>query len=265
MNQFLHGVARAVAETFELPEPILEIGSYQVAGQEELANLRDLFPGQSYLGVDARPGPGVDEVADVEELPLADESVGTVIAMNTFEHVPRFWRGFEEVQRVLRPDGAFLVSCPFYFHIHSHPSDFWRFTPEALEVLLEDYPHRLLGWHGARKRPANVWALAFREAHAPISAAEFDGYQQRLRQYARQSVAWHKRLRYQLGRLLCGRRPFAPYLDQEQWETTCRTTRYPSSPNSTRKPREQARVRGRAAGALAAVAPGEGSFSIKPR
>ena len=46
MNRFLHGVARAVAETFDLPEPILEIGSYQVAGQEGIANLRSLFPGR---------------------------------------------------------------------------------------------------------------------------------------------------------------------------------------------------------------------------
>src|SRR5205823_9415180 len=87
MNRFLHGVTRAVAETFALPGPILEVGSFQVAGQEDIANLRSLFPAQEYLGIDVRPGPGVDLVADVEALPQADASVGTVIAMNTFEHV----------------------------------------------------------------------------------------------------------------------------------------------------------------------------------
>src|SRR5215472_17239718 len=111
MNRFLNGVARAVAETFDLPGPILEVGSYQVPGQEEIANLRGLFPGKPYLGVDVRQGPGVDQVADVEALPHASGSVGTVIAMNTFEHVPRFWRGFEEIHRVLRPDGALFVAC----------------------------------------------------------------------------------------------------------------------------------------------------------
>jgi ubiquinone/menaquinone biosynthesis C-methylase UbiE len=55
-----------------------------------------------------RPGPGVDLVADVEALPQADGSVGTVLALSTFEHVPHFWRGMAEVQRVLRPDGALL-------------------------------------------------------------------------------------------------------------------------------------------------------------
>src|SRR5438128_7961031 len=108
MNHFLNGVARAVAETFDLPEPILEVGSYKVEGQEEIAELRPLFEGKSYLGVDARPGPGVDQVADVEDLPFADRTFGTVIVLNTFEHVRHFWRGFEEAYRVLRPDGALV-------------------------------------------------------------------------------------------------------------------------------------------------------------
>ena len=94
MDRLIHGVVRAVAETFELPGPILEIGAYQVAGQESVADLRRFFPGRPYTGLDARAGRGVDLVADVENLPHADASVGTVLAMNTFEHVPRFWNGF---------------------------------------------------------------------------------------------------------------------------------------------------------------------------
>jgi SAM-dependent methyltransferase len=221
MNRFLLGVARAVAESFALPGPILEIGSFQVPGQEGLANLRDLFPDREYVGVDVRPGPGVDVVADVEALPHADASVGTVIAMNTFEHVRRFWRGFAEIRRVLRPDGALLVSCPFYFHIHGHPDDYWRFTPRAVELLLEDYPSKVVGWHGPARRPAGVWALAFREGRSPIAATEFDQYRTRLAQYARQPLPWGRRLRYRLGRCLFGRGPFAPYLDRECWETAC--------------------------------------------
>jgi SAM-dependent methyltransferase len=227
MNHFLQGVARAVAETFALPGPILEVGSYLVAGQEEIADLRTLFPGRDYLGIDIRPGPGVDRVADVEALPLADRSVGTVIAMNTFEHVARFWHGFAEIRRVLRPDGALLLSCPFYFHIHSYPSDYWRFTPQALEVLLEDYPSKILGWHGPAKRPAEVWAVAFREEHPPITGAQFAQYRTLVRGYAREPLHWARRLRYGMGRWLFGRGPFAPYLDREQWETECLTPSLP--------------------------------------
>jgi SAM-dependent methyltransferase len=222
MNRFLHGVARAVAESFDLPAPILEIGSYQVPGQEAVAELRGLFVGKRYTGVDVRPGAGVDCVASVEELPYADRSVGTVIAMSTFEHVPHFWRGFDEVRRVLRPDGAFLVSCPFYFHIHQHPSDYWRFTTDALEILLESYPQRLVGWQGPARRPANVWALAFGEARPPITSEQFAQYRTLLGRYARAPLAWHRQLRFGLARLICGRGHFAPYLDQEMWQTYLR-------------------------------------------
>jgi SAM-dependent methyltransferase len=217
MTPFLSGLARAVVETFDLPGPILEIGSYQVAGQEAFADLRRLFPGQPYLGVDMRPGPGVDLVANVEDLPQPDDSVGTVLAMSTFEHVPRFWRGFAEIRRVLRSDGALLVSCPFYFHIHSYPSDYWRFTPQALHLLLEDYPQRLIGWHGPARKPLNVWALAFREAHATVTPEQLFRYRILMERYAHQRPRWGRRFRYQLGRWLCGRRPFAPYLDREKW------------------------------------------------
>jgi len=223
MNDFLNGVARAVAESFDLPAPILEVGSYQVAGQEQLANLRPFFPGKSYLGIDLRPGPGVDQMADVEALPYATSSFGTVIAMNTFEHVPHFWRGFEEAYRVLKPTGALLISCPFYFHIHDHPRDYWRFSPQAFELLLDRYPQKILGWHGPKKRPAGVWALAFREHHAAITQDQFSAYRSLLDRYAKQPLSLFQSLRYRFGRLVCGRGPFAPALDQERWETECRT------------------------------------------
>src|SRR5438105_7444115 len=216
MNRFIHGMVRAVAESIELPEPIVEVGSYQVAGQDEVSNLRALFPGREYQGLDARPGPGVDLVADVEDLPLPSASVGTVLALNTFEHVPHFWRGFDEIHRVLRPDGVLLVSVPFYFHIHAYPNDYWRFTPAAFDVLLDRYPTRLLGWHGPKRRPINVWALAFREK-ADVSAGAIERYQHALRQHAREPLPWRRWLRYNVGRWLFGRRPFAPYLERDRW------------------------------------------------
>lgn len=221
MNRFLRGMARAVFETFDLPGPVLEVGSYQVAGQEDLIDLRGFFPARPYLGIDVRQGPGVDLVASVESLPLPAASFGTVLALSTFEHVQRFWRGFEEVRRVLRPDGALLLCVPFHFHIHAYPNDYWRFTPDALRLLLADYPSKLIGWHGPRDRPANVWALAFRERHPAISAVQELAYRAALSRHAREPLPRWRRLRFALARLLCGRRPLAPWLDRERWEFEC--------------------------------------------
>src|SRR5471032_2792087 len=222
MNHFIHGVTRAIVETFDLPEPIVEIGSYQVEGQEPIANLRRLFPDKKYLGIDMRPGPGVDCVANVERLPQETGSVGTVLALNTFEHVKCFWRGLDEVHRVLRPDGVLILSTPFHFRIHEFPHDYWRFTPAAYETLLEDYPSKIIGWHGAKNRPANVWAIAFREKRPAITAAQYAHYRRLMTQYAREpETTWTRRLRYRLASWLCGRGPFAQHLDRNDWDSVC--------------------------------------------
>ena len=225
MNRFLFGVARAITETFTLPEPILEIGAYQVEGQHESLNLRRLFPGRAYTGLDMRPGPGVDCVADAEHPPQATGSVGTVIAMNTFEHVRRFWDGFAEVQRVLRPDGVFVLSCPFHFRIHNFPHDYWRFSPAALAAMLEGYPSKIVGWHGARQRPANVWAVAFGPARPAITPEQFARHRTLIQTYAYQPEdSLTRRWRYRLASLFCGRGPFAAYLDRNQWDAECLNT-----------------------------------------
>jgi SAM-dependent methyltransferase len=219
MNDFIAGVVRAAAETFEFPGPILEVGSYQVAGQEQIANLRGWFSHKHYVGIDMRPGPGVDSVENVEQLPRADHSVGSVLALNVFEHVERFWRGFDEVQRVLRPDGVFLFSCPFHLHIHAYPNDYWRFTPEAVRMLLDRLPTKIIGCHGPSKRPLNVWAVAAGPKYPPITAVQHEQFRSLIGRYARQRLAWPKQIRYRIGRLICGRGPFAQYLDAEHFET----------------------------------------------
>ena len=145
-----------------------------------------------------------------------------MIALNTFEHVSCFWRGLDEVHRVLRPDGALILSTPFYFRIHEFPHDYWRFTPAAYEALLERYPSKIIGWHGARNRPANVWAIAFREGAPAISSTQYARYRQLMTAYAREpETSWTRRLRYRLAGLLCGRGPFAGYLERNRWESIC--------------------------------------------
>jgi SAM-dependent methyltransferase len=222
MTHFLRGVARSMIESFALPDPIVEIGSLQVDGRDDLIDLRSHFPGRPYQGCDFRPGPGVDLVADVEKLPHPTGSVGTVLAFSVFEHVKHFWKGFDEVFRVLRPDGVLLVSTPFYFHVHGYPNDYWRFTPAAFDTLLERFPTRVVGWHGPERKPLNVWAAAFREDAVVPSDDQYEAYRRRLGAYAKEPLGWKRHLTYGLGRVLCGRRPFAPHLDRERWETEVR-------------------------------------------
>jgi hypothetical protein len=43
-----------------------------------------------------------------------------------------------------------------------------------------------------------------------------------LANYAQEPEAsWTRRLRYRLGGMLCGRGPFASYLDRNRWDSVC--------------------------------------------
>ena len=63
MRPHLREFLELCARTLACPEPIVEIGAFQVSGQEAIADLRPLFPGKNYIGCDMRPGVGVDRIA----------------------------------------------------------------------------------------------------------------------------------------------------------------------------------------------------------
>lgn len=149
-----------VAKNFSLPEPIFEFGSLQVANQEEYANLRPIFDGKKYVGIDMRRGLGVDLVGDIMNMTVKTESVGTIIAVETLEHVKNPFRAVDEIYRVLKSDGIVIITTPMYFKIHAYPYDYWRMTPSAYEVLLSRFENKFIFSQGEKKRPHTVFALA---------------------------------------------------------------------------------------------------------
>lgn len=151
------------AEVFSLRGPVYEFGAYLVAGQEEDADLRSLFPGRDYVGCDVRAGPGVDRVEDLAQLSLPSESVPTVLCVDTLEHVFEIERAVRELRRVLAPGGTLLVAVPFDFHVHHYPDDYWRLTPSCLARLLEPLDASLVGWQGVESRPHTVLGMGFKQ------------------------------------------------------------------------------------------------------
>jgi SAM-dependent methyltransferase len=160
------------AEAFELGDPILEIGSHQLAAGDPNMDLRSYFPGKRYIGSDMRRGPGVDQVQDVTKLGLKDGSVGTIVSVGTVEHVFRIFDAFKEMDRVLVDDGALLVTSHMDYGIHGYPSDYWRFTPEAFVRLLDSFPVKLVGYQGLSYHPHAVFGLAFRRKQGMIDRVE---------------------------------------------------------------------------------------------
>jgi SAM-dependent methyltransferase len=158
---------------FPLPEPIYEFGAREVPGQE-LRVIRPLFAGREYLGCDIEPGPGVDCVLDLERLALPDASIGTVIALDTLEHVERFWAVGPELHRVLRPGGVAVLTSVMYFPIHEYPADYWRFTPDGMRAFARPFETSLIGAAGLADFPHSVVAIGIKAGGDPATAGRLE-------------------------------------------------------------------------------------------
>lgn len=88
------------------------------------------------LGLDMLDGEGVDLVHDLEH-PLAGDigQFAHVDCCSVLEHVRRPWLMGANIEAALEAGGTLLVVVPFIWRRHAYPSDYWRFTPEALDVL----------------------------------------------------------------------------------------------------------------------------------
>ena len=118
-----------------MPGPVFEFGSMLVEAEQD-GDLRPLFAGVPFTGVDLRPGPGVDAVMDLRELELADASVGTALCLDTLEHCEDPPQAVRELARVTAPGGICVLASVMLFGIHAYPSDYFRFTPEAFRSML---------------------------------------------------------------------------------------------------------------------------------
>ena len=108
VREWLGELRKQHPEAFEC-DSVLECGSYNVNG-----SVRDLFAAvghpTEYIGLDWRPGPGVDMVNLVHEY-QPGRHFDTVISTEMLEHDPH-WR--ESVQRMIdlvKPGGTLIITC----------------------------------------------------------------------------------------------------------------------------------------------------------
>jgi SAM-dependent methyltransferase len=159
MHANIRSFAASVAECFPCFGPVYEFGSFIVPGQEEIGDLRTLFPGRKYVGCDMREGPGVDRIEDLSRLTLASDSLPTILCLETLEHVFEVRRAVDELLRVLAPGGLLAISIPFDHRLHAFPDDYWRISPSCLQGLLAPLAATAVGWQGVDKYPHSVFAI----------------------------------------------------------------------------------------------------------
>ena len=116
---------------------ILEVGSYNVNGSLRPVAMEH-YPYQ-YIGVDCRPGPGVDVIGYAEDLDrlLPEQFFDIIICTEMLEHADEWWTALRAMVAMLVPRGYLLLTTRSPgFPLHNDPVDYWRFTYDHLTVDL---------------------------------------------------------------------------------------------------------------------------------
>jgi ubiquinone/menaquinone biosynthesis C-methylase UbiE len=94
---------------------------------------------EKYIGCDVVQSSSnkVDVLCLANKIPLEDNHFGTVFSTQTIEHIEDYQGMIEEAYRVLKKDGCFILSGPFYWHLHEEPYDFYRFSKHGFKYILE--------------------------------------------------------------------------------------------------------------------------------
>jgi SAM-dependent methyltransferase len=128
-------LARLTAKAFEAGIPIgprLDIGGGDGRYRALLAG-----PGGRVVELDRVADSGVEVLADAHALPVRSGIAGLVVLAEVLEHLAEPGIALQEGYRVLRPGGLLAITTPQYWHVHGHPSDFYRFTDHGLRYQCE--------------------------------------------------------------------------------------------------------------------------------
>lgn len=95
--------------------------------------------GYKYINLDIRRfGNGQPTVVgSAHELPFRAEVFDLVISKDSLEHFLEPWQAVNEVHRVLKPGGLFVIWVPFMHGFHG--DDAYRYTPIGICHLLRDF------------------------------------------------------------------------------------------------------------------------------
>lgn len=114
---------------------VADIGS--MAQKNDDKTYRDFA--DHYIGIDIEPGLNVDLVmTGPYSIPLADESVDTVISGQCLEHVNNPFKLVAEGARILKKGGHLLLTAPFQWREHKYPIDTFRYLPDGMRELMEE-------------------------------------------------------------------------------------------------------------------------------
>lgn len=158
MTSSVREIVKIVSQ-YQMWPRVIELGARQIPWMEPWRDLRPFFPKSLYIGYDLTRGVGVDITADPAHTPEESKTANLVIACEIMEHYSMPWRIAQEVERILEPGGLFVTSVPFIHPIH-HMPDYWRITPQGMEILLGVVGNTAVYFQGDLALPRAVYGFA---------------------------------------------------------------------------------------------------------
>jgi hypothetical protein len=176
-----------LARCRELDAPsVLELGTLRSVPDRSTMH-RDWVPhAAEFLGSDIGVGEDVDVVADAHRLSQAvgEERFDVIISCSTFEHLKYPALAAHEVLKALKVGGVLFVQTHQSFPLHGYPSDYFRFSREALAGLFGttmgfevratnyDFPAKIVSRRelGTQALPAYLNTTLWGEKHSATPA-----------------------------------------------------------------------------------------------
>ena len=97
---------------------ILDIGSFDKGGNYNYGMILNESK-WTYQGLDMREG----------------ESYDLIVSGQAFEHIEFFWLTLDEIKRVLKPGGLFILIVPSTGPVHKNPYDCYRFNEDGVRAM----------------------------------------------------------------------------------------------------------------------------------
>lgn len=98
-----------------------------------------------YIGLDIEKSghSHVDEEIDVyydgKKIPFGNNHFDSIFCTEVFEHIFNIDEILPEINRVLKPNGVMLFTCPFAWPEHEIPYDFARYTSFGIKHIVEKH------------------------------------------------------------------------------------------------------------------------------
>lgn len=112
---------------------------------------KDLFLYQeSYTGIDIEnPGhdhknEAIDAFYNGKDIPFENEKFDSILCSEVIEHVFEPLYLLKEANRVLKPNGHLLLTCPFIWNEHEMPYDCARYTIPGITSIMENAGFKII-------------------------------------------------------------------------------------------------------------------------